>query len=162
MATADWQSGTPCLAPFSFLWDGECLLFAMPAASQTGRNLQTLDSVRLGIGQTRDVVLIEGSIEVLASAEISDDVATAFAAKTRFDPRRLTGNYFDFRIRPWKPQAWRGVNELTRRDLRRDGHWLAPETSRGAAAALIRERPRSEYRAPGDSSPCARQESLGE
>jgi hypothetical protein len=122
----DLQSGEPCLAPFSFLWDGERLLMAMPAASQTGRNLQASGSVRLGIGQTRDIVLIEGTVDVLACAEISVEAGNAFTAKTGFDPRQFTGNYLYFSVRPQKLQARREAHQLSDRYLMRDGRCLVP------------------------------------
>lgn len=59
MSTADGAGETPYLIPLSFLWDGTTLLLATPAASPTGRNLRATGKVRLGIGPTRDVVLVE-------------------------------------------------------------------------------------------------------
>src|SRR6266699_552432 len=82
VATADAGSGTPYLVPLSFLWDGLTLLVATPASSPTGRNLQASGRVRLGIGPTRDLVLIEGTAHALAAAELPDEVGDAFAAKT--------------------------------------------------------------------------------
>jgi hypothetical protein len=127
VATADGGSGTPYLVPLSFLWDGVTLLVATHASSPTGRNLQATGKVRLGIGPTRDLVLIEGTVEALAPAEIPDDVGDAFAAKTGFDPRGLTGSYLYFRVHPELLQAWREVNELEDRDLMRGGRWLVPD-----------------------------------
>src|SRR3954465_1582444 len=66
VATADPVSGTPYLVPLSFLWDGHTLLLATPTASPTGRNLQAAGQARIGLGPTRDVVLIEGTVETLA------------------------------------------------------------------------------------------------
>jgi nitroimidazol reductase NimA-like FMN-containing flavoprotein (pyridoxamine 5'-phosphate oxidase superfamily) len=105
VATADGGSGIPYLVPLSFLWDGTTLLVATPSSSQTGRNLRGNGKVRLGIGPTRDVVLIEGTARSLATAEITDDVGDAFAAKTGFDPRELTSTYLYFRIHPQRLQA---------------------------------------------------------
>src|ERR671932_1006844 len=89
VATADPASGTPYLVPLSFLWDGSTLLVATPSSSPTSRNLQATGKVRLGIGPTRDVVLIKGTVHALAATEITDEVGDAFAAKTGFDPRQL-------------------------------------------------------------------------
>ena len=122
VATADRESGTPYLVPLSFLWDGATLLVATPAASPTGRNLQASGRVRLGIGPTRDLVLIEGTAHALAAAELPDEVGDAFAAKTGFDPRELS-DYRYLRIRPRLVQAWREANELNGRYLMRDGEW---------------------------------------
>jgi hypothetical protein len=125
VATAG-EGGVPSLAPFSFLWDGAALLFAMPAAGPTARNLLASGEVRLGLGHTRDVVLIEGIVKAIPAAEIPAETGDAFAAKTGFDPRALSSPYFYFRITLRKVQAWREVNELAGRDLMRDGAWLDP------------------------------------
>jgi hypothetical protein len=128
VATADGGSGTPYLVPLSFLWDGVTLLVATPSSSPTSRNLQATGKVRLGIGPTRDLVLIEGTVHTAAAAtEIPDEVGDAFAAKTGFDPRQLTSSYLYFRIRPQRLQAWREANELTDRELMRGGHWVVPD-----------------------------------
>jgi hypothetical protein len=126
VATADGDSGTPYLVPLSFLWDGGALLIATPEASPTGRNLRATGKVRLGIGPTRDVVLIEGAARAVPATEIPDGIGDAFAAKTGFDPRQLTTPYLYFRIQPLRLQAWREANELEGRELMRDGRWLVP------------------------------------
>jgi hypothetical protein len=128
VATAgDAADAAPYMVPLSFLWEGGTLLIATPAASPTGRNLRATGRVRLGIGPTRDVVLIEGTGQPLPAGEIPDDLGDAFAVKTGFDPRRETGGYLYFRITPRRIQAWRESNELAERDLMRDGEWLVPD-----------------------------------
>ena len=77
VATADRGSGTPYLVPLSFLWDGTTLLIATPSSSPTSRNLHATGKVRLAIGPTRDLVLIEGSVHPLRTSEISDEVGDA-------------------------------------------------------------------------------------
>jgi hypothetical protein len=125
VATADPGGGTPYLVPLSFLWDGETLLVATPSASPTSRNLRATGKVRLGIGPTRDLVLIQATVPApVAASDIPGEVGDAFAAKAGFDPRQLTG-YLYFRIHPQRLQAWREANELEGRDLMRDGRWLA-------------------------------------
>ncbi len=124
VATADPASGTPHLVPLSFLWDGASLWLATPSASPTSRNLRATGRVRLGIGPTRDVVLVEGTVEALPATDISTEAGDAFAAKTGFDPRRLSTPYDYFRIRPQRLQAWREANELSGRDLMSGGDWL--------------------------------------
>ncbi|MGV9307286.1 MULTISPECIES: pyridoxamine 5'-phosphate oxidase family protein [unclassified Nonomuraea] len=126
VATAD-QEGGPYLMPLSFLWDGASLLLSTAAGNPTARNLVASGTARLALGHTRDVVLIEGSVETLEQAEISPELGDAFAVKTGFDPRRLRGRYLYFRVRPRQVQAWREVNELEGRDLMRDGRWLVRE-----------------------------------
>lgn len=73
--------------PLSFLWDGVSLLIATPAASPTSRNLLATYKARVGIGPTRDLVLIEGTVHALAPNELPAEVGDAFTAKAGFDPR---------------------------------------------------------------------------
>jgi hypothetical protein len=120
-ASAD---GAPYLVPLSFDWDGELLLLATPADSPTGRNLATTRTVRLALGNTRDVALIDGDVEVVELDALPQELGDRFAARAGFDPRALATPYRWFRIRPRHIQAWREVNELPARELMRDGRWL--------------------------------------
>jgi hypothetical protein len=95
-----------------------------PAASPTARNLTATGQVRLALGHTRDVVLIEGTVTTHTAAELGDATCAAFAAKTEFDPRSLRTEYGWFRVLPQRIQAWREVDELVGRELMRDGEWL--------------------------------------
>ena len=124
VATSDQASGIPYLVPLSFLWDGSTLLISTPANSPTSRNLQSTGKVRLGIGPTRDLILIEGRVQTLAASDVTAEIGDAFAVKTGFDPRQLASPYLYFRIQPQRLQAWREANELDGRDLMRDGLWL--------------------------------------
>jgi hypothetical protein len=123
VATAS-ADGVPYLVPLSFDWDGEALLMATPADSPTGGNLAATRSVRLGLGHTRDVSMIEGDVEVLGIDALPGERGDRFAARTGFDPRALATPYRWFRIVPRRIQAWREVNELPGRELMRDGRWL--------------------------------------
>ena len=117
--------GAPYLVPLSFDWDGEALLVATPADSPTGRNLAASRTVRLGLGGTRDVSMIDGEVEVLEIDALPPDRGDRFAARTGFDPRDLATPYRWFRISPRRIQAWREVDELPGRELMRDSRWLA-------------------------------------
>ena len=121
-ASAD---GAPYLVPLSFDWDGEALLIATPAASPTGRNLAATRFVRLGLGHTRDVSMIEGEVEVLEIDALPKQAGDRFAARAGFDPRAQAAPYRWYRISPRRIQAWREADELRDRELMRDGRWLA-------------------------------------
>jgi hypothetical protein len=110
--------------PLSFDWDGEALLVATPTDSPTGKNLAATGAVRVRLGHTRDVSMIEGKVEVLEIDALTQERGDRFVARTGFDPRALTTPYRWFRIYPRRIQAWREVNELPDRELMRDGHWL--------------------------------------
>jgi hypothetical protein len=121
VATTDTGTGAPRLTPLSFLWHDEALLFSTLAAGPTGRNLAANPSVQVGIGLTRDVVLVQGTVEVLAS--VPAEVGDAFAVKTGFDPRVLSSPYPYFRLTPRSIQAWREEDELAGRWVMREGTW---------------------------------------
>ncbi|MFF7559585.1 pyridoxamine 5'-phosphate oxidase family protein [Streptomyces pseudovenezuelae] len=128
VATApDDGSGVPYRVPLSFLWDGSALLIATPAASPTGRNLKSTGRVRIGLGPTRDVVMIEGTVDTVTQDELTAQEGDRFAGRTGFDPRQLTTPYLYFRVHPQRVQAWREENELKGRELMRDGQWLVAD-----------------------------------
>ena len=116
--------GGAYLVPLSFEWDGETLLMATPTDSPTGRNLATTGAVRLGLGPTRDVTMIEGDVEVIELDALQQERSERFVSHTEFDPRALSTPYRWFRVSPRRIQAWREANELPGRDLMRDGRWL--------------------------------------
>ncbi len=119
IATAD-ADGSGYLLPLSFCWDGVGVIVSTPRSSVTGRNLSRGGRVRVGVGQLRDVTMIDGTPEPVADEQTMD----AFAAKHSWDPRNESGDYAWFRIVPDRVQAWREVNELPGRTLMRDGTWL--------------------------------------
>jgi hypothetical protein len=123
VATAD-DASTPRLTVLSFLWDGSTLLLSTAAASPAGRNLAGNATVQVGIGLTRDVVLVTGTVEVVRRDTLADDEGDAFATKTGFDPRAIRSEYAYYRVRPTTVQAWREEDELAGRWLMRDGRWL--------------------------------------
>jgi hypothetical protein len=77
----------------------------------------------VALGTTRDVVIVDGPLEVLP---IGSDPALedAHARATGFDPREETKTFAYFRLKPERIQAWREENELADRELMRGGFWL--------------------------------------
>jgi len=116
--------GAPYPVPLSFDWDDEALLVATPTDSPTGRNLEATRAVRLGLGHSRDVSMIEGEVDFLEIDALPQERGDRFAERTGFDPRALTTPYRWFRISPRRIQAWREVDELPDRELMRAGRWL--------------------------------------
>jgi hypothetical protein len=117
-------AGTPYLVPLSFDWDGTVLLMATPTDSPTGRNLAAGRVVRLALGPTRDVSVIDGEVDVLAIDALPQERGNRFAVRTGFDPRALATPYSWFLVSPRRIQAWREEDELPGRELMRDGQWL--------------------------------------
>ena len=90
----------------------------------SGRNLAASRTTRLGLGDVRDVTMIDGDVEVLEIDALPPEVGDRFAARSGFDPRRAQSAYRWFRVIPRRIQAWREENELADRELMRDGRWL--------------------------------------
>lgn len=122
VATADPQ-GRAYLVPLSSLWDGATLTVATPEESPTGRNLRASRQAGVGVGPTRDVVLIDGTVEAFSLDSVPVELADEFAVRL-WDVRQEKQRYGFFRITPRRSQAWRESDELAGRDLMREGPWL--------------------------------------
>jgi hypothetical protein len=117
------DTGEAYLVPLSFQWDGSKLTIATPTRSVTARNLTRAGWARVALGETRDVVIVEGPLEALALGT-DPELEEAHAAAAGFDPRELEEEYVYLRITPREIQAWREANELEGRHLMRGGTWL--------------------------------------
>jgi Pyridoxamine 5'-phosphate oxidase len=122
VASAD-EVGTAYLLPLSFYWDGSTLTLATPKASRTGRNLVRAGWARVALGPTRDVVIIEGPVEVL-TVGADPQREDAYADAAGWDPRAQPDEHVYLRIAPQTILAWRESSELAGRRLMRDGEWL--------------------------------------
>jgi hypothetical protein len=115
--------GDAYLVPLSFYWDGACLTVATPASSVTGGNLARAGRGRMALGPTRDVVILEGPLEIIR-AEDDAELAALHAQAAGFDTRESSTHWIFARMTPLRIQAWREENELEGRDVMRDGAWL--------------------------------------
>ncbi|MCZ7414180.1 MULTISPECIES: pyridoxamine 5'-phosphate oxidase family protein [unclassified Streptomyces] len=123
VATAS-RDGQPCMVPLSFTFHDGALILCTRRTTPTARNLLSGDGqVTLGVGLTRDVVLIRAVAEAVGADGLSAAEGESFAARTGFDPRGRADWVF-FRCRPRTLRAWREENELAGRLLMRDGVWL--------------------------------------
>ncbi|GAB2630879.1 hypothetical protein GCM10027168_72890 [Streptomyces capparidis] len=123
-AASAGADGVPYLVPLWFRWDGEAVWLATRAANPTARNLRDTGRARLALGDTRDVVLLDGEARAFPAERVPTAAADAFTAKTGWDPRRENAPYAYLRVVPRAVQAWRGEHELAGRHLMRDGRWL--------------------------------------
>ena len=119
VASAD-ERGNAHLVPLSFWWDGGALVLATPRASATATNLLRAGVARVGVGATRDVVLVDGRV----TEGVDEASADAHTAHTGFDARAEPVDYVYLRIVPTEVRGWREANELPGRLLMRDGEWL--------------------------------------
>jgi hypothetical protein len=80
---------------------------------------------RLGLGPTRDVVMMDAELEqVYGLEEVPADLARRYAMQAGWDPREAGERMQFLVLRPRRIQAWREVNELPGRTLMRDGEWI--------------------------------------
>jgi hypothetical protein len=119
VASAD-EVGNAHLVPFSYYWDGAAIVLAMPPGNRTAVNLLRAGVARIALDGTRDVVLVDGTVEPGAD----DATIDAYAAHSGWDPRTEPGEYTWLRVTATRIQAWREANELRGRTLMRDGAWL--------------------------------------
>jgi hypothetical protein len=127
VATASQESGTvhAHLVPVSLAWlDDERVVIAVQATSRTARDLLAHGTARLGLGPTRDVVMVEAAVdEVHDVGEAPAGIVEPYLRQADWDPRTSPGYVFVV-LRPQRIQAWREANEIPGRTLMRDGRWL--------------------------------------
>lgn len=121
VATAS-ADGVPHLVPLSLAWVGERAVIATDATSATARNLLASGRARLGVGPTRDVVMLDVVLERTLPVDESGELGESYAAQADWDPRGLAGHLY-LVLRPERVQAWREVNEMAGRTLMRGGTW---------------------------------------
>jgi hypothetical protein len=129
VATAAAEAGgiaSSHLVPLSLAWIDERVVLATEADSVTVRNIISQRRARLGLGPTRDVVMIDAELEqAYGPDEVPDDLAPQYAMQADWDPRKSADRMRFLVLRPLRTQAWREVNELPGRTLMRDGAWIA-------------------------------------
>jgi hypothetical protein len=80
---------------------------------------------RLALGPTRDVVVIDATLERAVSvSEVPAEFAERYASQADWDPRLEGGSYIYLVLQPERIQAWREENELAGRTLMRNHDWL--------------------------------------
>lgn len=122
-ASAD---GDAYVIPLTYEWDGAAMLFATPARSRTIRDLKRAGRTRITLPSTRDVVILDGAVEMLEAAGHQTEI-DGFVAHHHWDPRLEPNPYQFFHFRPDRIQAWSVESELSTRDVMRGGRWLDPE-----------------------------------
>jgi hypothetical protein len=125
-ASVDDGHLTPYLVPLSLAWIDERVVLATEADSVTARNITSGGTARLGLGPTRDVVMIDAELEqVYGVDEVPAELARKYAEQSGWDPRKAGDGMRFLVLRPLRIQAWREANEIPGRTLMRGGTWLA-------------------------------------
>lgn len=124
-SVTDAGEASAYLVPLSLAWLDDQVVIALETRSRTARNILASQTVRLGLGPTRDVVLIDAVVEANVDVDIApQQLADGYAAQADWDPRTVGDGYVYLTLRPTRIQAWREVDELPGRTLMVDGRWL--------------------------------------
>ena len=116
----------PYLVPVSLAWIDERAVIAVAASSRTARNIASTRTARLGLGPTRDVVMLDVRLErsMPVGSPEAEELVERYAAQADWDPRGSGEGYRYLLLRPERIQAWREANEIPGRTLMRGGAWL--------------------------------------
>jgi hypothetical protein len=123
VATA--RGDQPHLIPLSVAWDGAHVIMATPAVSRTAQNAAASGTVRLALGTSRDVTVIDARAEVVPCASAPESIAGCYVTRTGWDPRHEDQSHVFLIATPRIMQAWNSVAEITGRTIMRDGRWTS-------------------------------------
>ena len=125
VATAS-PDGVAHMVPLSIAWTGEHIVLVTESRSATVRNLRASGRARVGLGATRDVVMIVAELTAEHALADAAHLVSAFAAQSDWDPREGADAdaYRLLELRPVQIQAWREANEISGRTLMTNGQWI--------------------------------------
>jgi len=118
-------TGAVHLVPVTHTWNGSQVVLATEPKSRTVANVAANPKVRLALGETRDVVMIDAIlIEAVPTSEAPAALADGYAAQAGWDPRTDSGDYVYLVLRPERIQVWREAEDLAGRTVMRNGAWM--------------------------------------
>jgi hypothetical protein len=113
------------LVPVTHTWNGSQHVLATEPGSRTVANVTASARVRLALGETRDVVMVDAVlVEAVPAAEASATLADGFASQAGWDPRTDTGDYVYLVFAPERIEVWREDEDLAGRTVMRNGAWV--------------------------------------
>ncbi|MEU4622834.1 pyridoxamine 5'-phosphate oxidase family protein [Actinoplanes sp. NPDC023801] len=114
----------PHLVPLTLGWFQERLVVATGRDTPTAKSLIATGRTRIGLGSTRDVVMIDAVLDRWLPVAGAPGIGEAYAAQNDWDPRTAGPSYVFLILRMERVQAWREEVEIAGRTLMRDGVWL--------------------------------------
>lgn len=78
--------------------------------------------LRVALGDTRDVVIIQGHATICGPADVSDEEIAKYQTKHGSNPRHWADSFIQ--VRPLRISAWQEANEIAGRLLMTAGRWL--------------------------------------
>jgi hypothetical protein len=125
IATAS-LTGAVHLVPVTHTWNGNQIVLATEPGSRTVANVTANPRVRLALGETRDVVMIDAVLaEAVPKSKAAAALAEGYAAQAGWDPRTDGGDYIYLVLGPQRIQVWREAEDLAGRTVMRNGVWVA-------------------------------------
>src|SRR3546814_12686180 len=111
VATAS-ATGEPYLVPLSYAWDGVDVILSTHSSTLTARNLAESGRARLGIGHTRDVVMLDAHVvDTVSISDAPSELVELYATQTDWHPPGIHCSV-SLPLRPERAQAWREQTEL--------------------------------------------------
>jgi len=113
--------GRPHVMPVWFWWDGKAIYFVTPRGSQKAKNMARQPAAVVHAGDGDDVIIVEGTVEIVTDPEEQRRVDAAYREKY-VDPksgaRATIYNEGDdlYRVRPVRIMTWEYGIVRTRTD----------------------------------------------
>jgi general stress protein 26 len=118
-------AGVVHLVPVSHTWNGSQVVLATEPKSRTVANVTANRRVRLALGETRDVVMIDADLlESVPKTEAPPNLADAYSAQAGWDPRTDSGDYVYLVLAPERIEVWQEGEDLAGRTVMRNGSWV--------------------------------------
>jgi general stress protein 26 len=118
-------NGAVHLVPVTHTWNGSQIVLATEPQSRTATNITANPRVRLALGETRDVVMIDAILaKSVPKSEAPTALADGYATQAGWDPQTDGGEYVYLVFEPERIQVWREDEDLTGRTVMRNGAWV--------------------------------------
>jgi len=103
--------GRPHVVPVWFWWDGQEVYFVTPRASQKAKNMARQPSVVVHAGDGDDVIIVEGSVEIVTDPDEQRRVDSAYREKYVDPHSGAQATIFNegddlYRVRPLRIMTW--------------------------------------------------------
>src|SRR5579885_1602481 len=116
--------GSSHLVPFSFVWDGVRVSLATARDNPAAHNVARTGKARLALGSISDIVLIDGTVSVIALQALDDILAERLSRVSAINARQAPGYVYP-QLPPVRIQAWWSAAERAHPTIMREGRWLA-------------------------------------
>jgi general stress protein 26 len=118
-------TGLVHLVPVTNTWNGSQVVLATGPKSRTVANVTANPRVRLALGETRDVVMIDAVlIEAVPKSEAPEALADGYATQAGWDPRTDSNDYVYLVFGPERVQVWAEAEDSDGRTVMGDGTWI--------------------------------------